>query len=197
MGSSQTLDSTYWSPAEHSTSAFQNFESSPNVFARMSATWINALFRTSDGHLKHRYANNQPRFELTDVFGQNDPEIISSGDFDIALAIRGTPTRNGGFCGFYAGHPNFRCCNNNGDGGMNWRRYNALKEEDAWCTAIHGYSNNHCNPQRYHGPVGDTYGCNVGGVRNVAGHMWWTYTYSGAPCSNYGGYRCYGSRWIR
>ncbi len=189
------LDGTYWSPAARNPDALAVFGDSPNVAARLSAIEINAIFKYSDGHVQHRYNNNAPGYMLTDVFGSSTPSIISGGTMDIAKALRGESGKEGGFCDFYGG-TGFKCCNNNG-AGMDWRRYNSYKSDNLWCTGVHTYSNNGCATQTQHGPLGDSYGCNKGGQRSVEGHMWWEYAVGGTPCSNYSGYGCYGSRWIR
>ena len=190
-----TLDATYWSASERNVSALTQFANDPNVAARLGATEINALFKHSQGHVQHRYNNNTPGFMLTDVFGSATPSIVSGGTMDIAKALRGKSGHVGGFCDFYNGQ-GFTCCNNNG-AGMDWRRYNSYKTDNLWCTGVHTYSNNGCNSNTIHGPLGDSYGCNKGGQRTIEGHMWWWYGQGGVPCAGYAQYGCYGSRWIK
>ena len=139
----------------------------------------------------------EPRpFVPIDVFGSSTPSIISGGTMDIAKAIRGESGMVGGYCDFYGG-TGFTCCNNNG-AGMDWRRYNSYKSDNLWCSGLHPYANNSCGTgNNQHGPLGDSYSCDKGGQRSVAGHMWWEYNVGGTPCTNYSGYGCYGSRWIR
>ena len=189
------LDATYWSPSPRNVSALLEFATKPNVAARFGASEINALFKHSQGHVQHRYNNNAPGFMLTDVFGSSNPSIISSGDFDIAKALRGKSGHVGGFCDFYGG-TGFKCCNNNG-AGMDWRRYNGYKSDNLWCSGVHQYSNNGCDSNTIHGPLGDSYSCNKGGQRSVEGHMWWWYGQGGVPGPGVGQYSHYGSRWIK
>ena len=195
QGSTTPLDATYWSDAPRNVVALLSFASTPNTAARLSGADINAIFKHSQGHVQHRYNNNVAGFMLTDVFGTSDPGIVSGGTVDIAKALRGVSGHVGGFCDFYGG-TGFKCCNNQG-AGMNWRRYNSFQSDNLWCSGIHTYSNNGCSSNSIHGPLGDSYACNKVGQRNVEGHMWWYYGQGGVPCSNYAGYGCYGSRWIR
>jgi len=195
QASNTALDSTYWSPSARNVGALINFAVNPNVAARLSSQDINDIFRKSHGHVQHRYNNNEPGYMLTDVFGSATPSIVSSGTMDIAKALRGQEGMVGGFCDFYGG-TGFKCCNNNG-AGMDWRRYNSNKADNLWCSGVHAYSNNGCNGQTIHGPLGDSYSCNKSGQRSVEGHMWWWYGQGGVPCTNYAQYGCYGSRWIK
>jgi hypothetical protein len=195
QASNTALDATYWSAAARNVPALLNFATTPNVAARLGAQDINDIFKRSKGYVQYRYYNNEPGYMLTDVFGSSNPSIVSSGAMDIAKALRGQEGMVGGFCNFYNGQ-GFTCCNNNG-AGMDWRRYNSYKTDNLWCSGVHTYSNNGCNSNTIHGPLGDSYSCNKGGQRNVEGHMWWWYGQGGVPCSGYGQYGCYGSRWIR
>jgi len=73
------------------------------------------------------------------------------------------------------------------------RRYNAQWKNNRKCsgmhTKCHGYGN--------HGNLGDTYGCNAPGQRDISGHMWFNYYgNAGLPGASYSEYNNYGSRWI-
>jgi len=180
----------YWGESGYNEAALGRFGNSPNNMARLSADQINALFAASgDGHVKHRFHNNQDRWALTDIFG---PERkVLDGYYDVAKATRAHPSHQGGWCRFTRDNSRLRCC------GGNWRRYSANENEGRWCSGINGQSNNDCSGNN-HGPLGDTYGCNVPGFRTFEGHLWWNYYGNrGTPCGGYGSYGCYGSRWIR
>jgi len=188
QGSGTLLDDVYWSPDARDVGNFLDFGSDPDQAARLSAENINSIWKVSNGYLQHRYANNVPGNMLTDIFDKNN---LNFDEMDIALAIRGTSTSEGGFCKFYQGgsSPSF-------DNNL-WKRYNSYESDGLWCTGVHTYSNQGCQDQSIHGPLGDSYGCNKVGQRTVVGHMWWVYNAGGTPCDVYGTYGCYGSRWIR
>lgn len=180
---------------------------------------INSIFKHSQGFVLTRWNNNEGNYHFTDIFGTpEDNKHILSPDhgcsdksaFNLALAYRNRPqSANNGYC-FKAGKPNTdsNCVCKDTHGGNqlfgrctggynNWRRYNGRRNQDRFCTGMH----RKCASGIQYGPLGDSYNCNIGGMRTVTGHMWQSHPgYNGMPCQcNYFSgscYGCYGSRWI-
>jgi hypothetical protein len=185
--STLSIDATYWSPAARNVTALAEFDANPNQTARAMATAINAICTSGEGYVRHRYANNAPGYMLTDHF---DASILAG--LDIAYALRGDATYHMGFRGF-------------GNGALAptttgpWIRYNSYLSDGLVCTGIHTYQGGSGTAYVGWGPMGDSYGCNKSGQRDVAGHMWWSGSNAptGASSSTYAVYGNYGSRWCR
>jgi len=188
-----------------------------NLQSRAARDKWNSIFKHSLGIVQTRYANNKPGYQFNDYYGhpESGVHLFSSpnrcSDFknlDMALAFRARPNAVRGYC-YNNGQPNRasncicadqttshptygnRCKGSAG----NWRRYNGPKSANKLCSSM---SQKCYTSDSSHGNFGDSYSCDVPGQRHVGGHMWYTYSgYRGMPCTNYGGYGCYGSRWIR
>jgi hypothetical protein len=196
----------------------QMYKQNANQCTRLERVFIDSLFKHSEGKVRTYWANNKPGGNeyITDVFGTpesgkhilaDEHKCSDKEKFSIAKAFRqGTNGANNGYC-FKDGqnNQNSNCiCGDRHDttlsfgkcsgGHGNWRRYNSRKNRNARCSGQH----TKCRAGIPYGPLGDTYGCDVGGQRTIRGHFWATHPgYSGLPCNRgYGSYGCYGSRWI-
>jgi hypothetical protein len=184
-----------------------------NVAARYEVEVFNSVFKHSQGYVMSMYANNRQDYHFTDVFGDPDNGKhllhkentcsdrsslnMAKGYRPTANAVRGYCFKNqqiGGASNCICGDTSSRGVTFNKCGGQNgnWRRYNGLRSRNRFCN---GQAHKCNNGDNYHGFLGDTYGCDIN--RNIHGHMWQGYGGNrGMPCTGYGSYGCYGSRWI-
>jgi len=197
----------------------QMYKSNQNQCARQELDFINSIFKHSEGYVMTRYYNNKAEYHLTDVYGspEDGKHILAKehscshkSQFNIAIAYRagnnganaGMCFKDGGskrgqinqasncVCGDKTGH--FNRYNSCGGNYGNFRRYNGKRSRNKFCS----YMSSKCNSYP-HGVLGDSGGCNIGGQRNVDGHLWISLAgRTGTPCGSYGSYGCYGSRWI-
>ena len=196
----------------------QMYTSNKNQCARFEVAVINSIFKHSEGYVMTRYANERDEYHMTDIYGtpEEGKHILAKAHtcsdkkyFNLALAYRqGSGGANAGMCfndggtnQGIVGRKNNCICNdamshfstNRCSGGYgNFRRYNGRRSRNKFCNAF----SSKCNSYP-HGVLGDSHGCDVPGQRHVGGHMWISLDgRTGTPCTGYGSYGCWGSRWI-